>query len=154
LFVGKRLYLASRLIYDPSNDRNHVQVARLLGRGRCELVEAASHSEFYWELPQILPKASCNVDYFRNDPDLYYDWHRALDDVERILRECLGKQFALLPEASERTWLERARHADRSRWMAATTKLPMAAWFQCCTAKQMEDDDNNDLILTRSLKVY
>jgi hypothetical protein len=153
LFVGKRLYLASRLIYDPSNDKNHVQVARLLGR--CELVEAASHSEFYWELPNVLPKASCNVDYFRNDPDLYYDWHRALDDVERILRECLGEQFALMPEASQRTWLERARHADRSRWVAAATK-PMA-WFQCCTAKQMEgvaEDDNNDIILTRSLKVY
>jgi hypothetical protein len=82
---------------------------------------------------------------------------RALDDVERILRECLGKQFALMPEASERTWLERARHAERSRWFLRQRRNPSPGFNVARQAEQMEgmaQDDNNDIVLTRSLKVY
>jgi hypothetical protein len=130
------------MVFDASNSKNQVSVARLLGRPSLELLDDPSHSQFYLELPQVLPQASCCAEYFRKDPELYYDWHCALDQVESILRDCLGADCALVPEPRSKTWLQRAKEVERAKWAAM-------ALFDCgtmCDAVGDEDDlvENDD----------
>mmetsp|Transcript_32618 Transcript_32618/g.54642 ORF Transcript_32618/g.54642 Transcript_32618/m.54642 type:complete len:403 (-) Transcript_32618:741-1949(-) len=140
----KRLQIVRLLLFDPTNPRCRVPVARVLGRPSCELVEMTALlqdddpteqprkvvADFFWELPNILPMAACNIEFFlsnyRNNiklaSDLYYDFHRALDQVECLLYDCLGKHMPLMPVSSsggsgyEFTWVQRARHAERAQW--------------------------------------
>jgi hypothetical protein len=147
----KRINLSYLLVFDSSSPRNYVKVARLLGRPHLELLEVESYSEFYWELPQVLPKMSCAAEYFRQDPELYYDWHRAMDQVESILRECLGKNFALAPDPSSRTWLQRAKDAERAKWAVAT------GCYHCGICQPMgseEELEANDLVVENKVRVY
>jgi hypothetical protein len=87
----------------------------------------------------ILPVAACHIEFFTQDGDydLYYDWHRALDEVECLLYDCLGKPMPLLSPSSQMTktttttthwkftttrnssaftWVQRARQAERTQW--------------------------------------
>jgi hypothetical protein len=131
----RRLPLAATMVFDSSNPSNKTPVARLLGRADLELIQVPkdSQSEFYWELPSVLPQVACQVDYFAQDPGLYFDWHRALDEVESILRECLGNQYALTTEPSLQSWHQRAVEAEREQWQAAM-KRPEALLSSCATA--------------------
>jgi hypothetical protein len=93
-------------------EKRQVKVARLLGRTILEVVEVAEDCfyEFYWQLPNVLPKA-CKKSHYGNNAELYFDFHRALDQVETIIREVSLENFALIPESENQTWLERAHAA-------------------------------------------
>jgi hypothetical protein len=132
-------------IFDAGNPRNWQPVALLLGRH--ELVETAAEqnrrgtaaspsgrddpaargakpdlADFDRELPHILLAAACNIEYFSKDPDLYYDWHRGLDQVEALVRDCTSKRSPLSGEGKDgdasMTWVRRARRAELTRWKA------------------------------------
>ena len=95
-----------------------IKVARLLGRDVLEVVEVEqdSYCEFYWQLPHVLPKA-CKRSRYGENLQLYYDFHRALDQVEEIIQEVSQEKFALMPDGEHMSWLERAHAAfqdDRS----------------------------------------
>jgi hypothetical protein len=155
----QRMLIVHCMIFDPTNPRNDTPVARVLGRPGCELIELPRRShtyeqgkpelhpftaDFFWQLPKILPVAACNIEFFAQDGDydLYYDWHRALDQVECLLYDCLGKHMPLLSppvmlnettaatskktqkhwkyattlNSSAFTWVQRARQAERMQW--------------------------------------
>ena len=123
----------------PNHPQNRIRIARLLGRPKLELIEVKKSDdrcEFYWQLPHLLPHAF-DSEYFRHDPDLYYDWHRAFDQVEELLRDCLGKRFALNPTASNssssKSWLQRAREAEVRRWQEAHPCLAT-----CCACAMIQ----------------
>jgi hypothetical protein len=102
-------------------ERRKVKVARLLGRSILEVIEVEEdcYCEFYWHLPNVLPKASERERYGDNT-ELYIDFHRALDQVEDIIRDVSEENFALMPNSEQSTWLERAHaslestHEDQS----------------------------------------
>jgi hypothetical protein len=82
-------------------------------------------SDFYTELPKVLPVSTCNIEYFEpSDFDLYYDFHKALDDTEKLLKDCLHISMPLLDlpasqvttKWSSSSWVERARYAERLKW--------------------------------------
>lgn len=91
-------------------EKRKIMVARLLGRTILEVLEVDKEGccEFYWQLPNVLPTA-CKPGRFRNDTELYLDFHRALDQAEDIIREVSQNKFALLPNSDQRTWLQRAK---------------------------------------------
>jgi len=91
-------------------ERRQIKVARLLGKSVLEVVELGedSYCEFYWQLPNILPKA-CKRNHYGEDVEMYFDFHRALDQVEDIIREVSQESFALVPDSDSTTWLERAQ---------------------------------------------
>lgn len=93
-------------------ERREVKVARLLGRAILEVVEVeeGTYCEFYWQLPNILPRA-CRKSHYGGDMEMYFDFHRALDQVEDIIREVSQENFALIPDSDNTTWLERAQLA-------------------------------------------
>ena len=123
LDIGKRMRLSCLTMVFTNHPSNRTRIARLLGRpSLVELVEVRKNGdrcEFYWQLPTQL-KRTCDSEYFRQHPDLYYDWHRAFDQMEELLRDCLGKRIALNPTASNsstsKTWLQRAREAELRKW--------------------------------------
>ena len=95
-------------------ENRQVKVARLLGRSILEVIElsgdndaASEIQEFYWALPRILPKAIL-VETYSKEPELFTDFHRALDQVEDIIRNVSEENFALLPRMEHASWLERA----------------------------------------------
>ena len=92
-------------------EKKSIKVARLLGRPILEVIEVEKdcYCEFYWQLPNVLPKA-CDVNRYGGNVDLYYDFHRALDQVEEIIREVSQENFALMPQKDRMTWLQRAHH--------------------------------------------
>ena len=94
------------------NDPKPIRIARLLGREILEVVEVmdTEYAEFYWQLPKVLPMACRKVNY-GNDTKLYLDFHRALDQVEEIIRDISQDSFNLLPNAGKKTWLQRAEEA-------------------------------------------
>ena len=87
-------------------EKKSIKVARLLGRPILEVIEVEKdcYCEFYWQLPNVLPKA-CDVNRYGGNVDLYYDFHRALDQVEEIIREVSQENFALMPQKDRMTWL-------------------------------------------------
>jgi hypothetical protein len=93
-------------------DKRKVKVARLLGRSILEVIEVEDDCfcEFYWQLPNVLPKA-CKKSRYGDNIELYFDFHRALDQVEDIIREVSQENFALLPDGEQGSWLERAHQA-------------------------------------------
>lgn len=93
-------------------ERRKIKVARLLGKSILEIVEVGEdgYCEFYWQLPNILPRA-CKQSHYGGDLEMYFDFHRALDEVEDIIREVSQENFALLPDAENHSWLERAHMA-------------------------------------------
>jgi hypothetical protein len=93
-------------------EKRKVQVARLLGRSILEVVEVEEdcYCEFYWQLPNVLPKA-CKRSRYGDNEELYFDFHRALDQVEDIIREVSQENFALLPHDEQKSWVERAQIA-------------------------------------------
>lgn len=140
LGLWRRLPIASQMIFDKSNPSNSAPVARLLGMGAITLVEIPSKlkqqhkstpaiSEFHKQLPAMLQSTACNIDYFKHNPTLYYDWHRALDQVESILKECLGDHYVLKAEPPNQitTWYQRARTAETNRWQQDLTKQALRA---------------------------
>jgi hypothetical protein len=102
-------------------EKRNVKVARLLGRSILEVIEVEEdcYCEFYWHLPNVLPKAGERERYGDNT-ELYIDFHRALDQVEDIIRDVSEENFALMPNSEQSTWLERAHaslgatHEDQS----------------------------------------
>lgn len=121
------------------------QVARLLGRPSLDIVQikhpGRELTEFYWQLSQLIPKTLDSM-YFRDDLDLYYDWHRSLDQVEQLLRDCFGRKFeaTLSQGSSKRTWLQRAKNVEKERW---STDTICGACYTCGGADQVLDDDND-----------
>jgi hypothetical protein len=169
----RRMYLARLIALDSTNPRNHVPIARLLGRPLVELVEvvlsSSSHdspggwSDFASKLPSVLPRMNCNGDYFRKDPGLYYDWHVAMDQVEQLLQDCLGQRLASsLPvtkvNTNEKTvvssssWLQRAKDAERAKWAAVST--PTGCFSCLCGSKLEETEEFSSLRLEQKLRVY
>eukprot|EP00934_Nitzschia_sp_Nitz4_P008315 Nitzschia sp. Nitz4//scaffold269_size25945//21831//23369//NITZ4_008293-RA/size25945-processed-gene-0.16-mRNA-1//-1//CDS//3329544979//8305//frame0 len=92
-----------------AQDKVKIKVARLLGRSMLEVVEVEEDNfcEFYWQLPNVLPTA-CSLDHYGDDLELFFDFHRALDQVEDVIREVSEENFALWPNSEQKTWLERA----------------------------------------------
>lgn len=96
-------------------DNTNVRVARILGRAKIEVVEiqAESWHEFYSMVPKVLPRA-LNPAYFGTKPDLFLEFHRALDHVEAIISEVTKKKIALGTNTTvDGTWLDRAQHRLR-----------------------------------------
>lgn len=91
------------------NETKNIKVARLLGREILEVVEVDDnqYAEFYWQLPRVLPMA-CKKSRYGNDTKLYLDFHRALDQVEEIIRDISENSFNLMATAEKKTWLQRA----------------------------------------------
>jgi hypothetical protein len=91
-------------------EKKEIKVARLLGRPILEVIEVEEdcYCEFYWQLPNVLPKA-CNKARYAGNMELYYDFHRALDQVEDIIRDVSQENFALMPKNDHQTWSERAQ---------------------------------------------
>lgn len=89
-----------------------IKIARLLGREVLEVVEVeeSEFAEFYWQLPKVLPMA-CRKSKYGSDTKLYLDFHRALDQVEEIIKDISSRSFNLVPDAGKKTWLERAQEA-------------------------------------------
>jgi hypothetical protein len=96
-------------------ENRQVKVARLLGRPILEVIEVEKgcYTEFYWQLPHVLPKA-CNKSQYGKDVELYYDFHRALDQVEDIIRDVSQENFALMPHMEQQSWLERSQIMDNT----------------------------------------
>lgn len=103
-------------------DSAKVRVARLLGRQILEVVEVEEdkYAEFYWQLPKVLPGA-CQMKRYGNDTELYLDFHRALDQVEEIIRGVSETPFNLAPGYDTKTWLQRGKDALRDE---ASTSAP------------------------------
>ena len=99
-------------ILNNNKERRKVKIARLLGRPDLEVVEvsAGGYSDFYWKLPDVLSDA-CKVSNYRHNIELYFDFHRALDQVEELIEEVSQENFALLPGSNSYTWLQRANIA-------------------------------------------
>jgi len=94
------------------NDPKPIKIARLLGREMLEVVEVleGQYAEFYWQLPKVLPMA-CRKSKYGNDTELYIDFHRALDQVEEIIRDVSGKSFVSGGNSQKKTWVQRAQEA-------------------------------------------
>lgn len=94
------------------NESKQIKVARLLGSDILEVVEVddSQYAEFYWQLPRVLPMA-CKQSRYGNDTKLYLDFHRALDQVEEIIRDISESSFNLTPGEGKKTWLQRAEAA-------------------------------------------
>lgn len=94
------------------NDPHPIQIARLLGRQVLEVVEVGDKefAEFYWQLPKVLPMA-CLKSNYGNDTKLYLDFHRALDQVEEIIRDISENSFNLVSSGEKKTWVQRAEEA-------------------------------------------
>ena len=94
------------------NNPKPIKIARLLGRDVLEVVEVmdTEYAEFYWHLPKVLPMACRKVNY-GNDTKRYLDFHRALDQVEEIIRDVSRNSYNILPNSSKKTWLRRAEEA-------------------------------------------
>lgn len=95
------------------NESKKIKVARLLGREILEVVEVddKQYAEFYWQLPKVLPMA-CRKSRYGDDTQLYLDFHRALDQVEEIIREISENSFSLMISKNgeeKKTWLQRAK---------------------------------------------
>jgi hypothetical protein len=136
--LSSRIELASLTIFSPTDPRASVPVAKLLARPSVEFVEinnAKEKCEFHSKLPQVLPYA-CDAGVFVDNPDLYYDWHKAMDQVELLLKDFFGKHFALAPADSSTTWLARARAAEQKKW--AENQPMLASWCQCACAVDSE----------------
>lgn len=94
------------------NDPKRIKVARLLGREILEVVEVddKQYAEFYWQLPKVLPFA-CKKSRYGSNTGLYLDFHRALDQVEEIIRDISENSFNLVSAEEKKTWVERAEEA-------------------------------------------
>ncbi len=94
------------------NNPKPIKIARLLGREVLEVVEVmdTEYAEFYWQLPKVLPMA-CRKSNYGNDTKRYLDFHRALDQVEEIIRDISENSFNLVPNAEKKTWFQRAEEA-------------------------------------------
>jgi len=106
------------------NEIKQVKVARLLGREVLEVVEVDDnqHAEFYWQLPRVLPMA-CKKSRYGDDIKLYLDFHRALDQVEEIIRDISKNSFNLTSNDEKKTWVERAEEVLQSS-ERSTSVLP------------------------------
>lgn len=94
------------------NDPNGIKVARLLGREILEIVEVddTQYAEFYYQLPKVLPMA-CKKSRYGNDMKLYLDFHRALDQVEEIIRNISENSFHMNTLQEKKSWVERAEES-------------------------------------------
>ena len=108
--VSKAQFVAA--IMRQLNDPKPIKIARLLGREVLEVVEVmdTEYAEFYWQLPKVLPMA-CRKSNYGNDTKRYLDFHRALDQVEEIIRDISQDSFNLIPNSSKKTWFQRANEA-------------------------------------------
>ena len=112
-------------------EKRQIEVARLLGREILEVIEVEEdcYCEFYWQLPNVLPKAT-RLSRYRGDTQLFLDFHKALDQVEDIIRGMSQEHFALVPTADQSTWYDRAQHvlesgSDDMSTINATTTTTM-----------------------------
>ena len=135
----QRIQLASLLVFHKKDPRNHCPVARLLGRGNTldngtggiiELVEVEDSWPFKDEprIAKIIDEMAFNGDYFRDHPTLYLDWHRAMDQVELLLCECLGLDMETLETEQVRQGVQRELHDERrQRKQAQAVAAALAA---------------------------
>lgn len=168
-----RLQLVYLMIFDVDNPRNQNCVARLLGRPGHELIEVPmddhrnkgrdvgtdmNHkkvnrpivADFYGHLTRILPSVAGKVEYFADHPDLYYDWHHGMDQVEALLGDCLGRPFPLSGEDDKMTWVERARRAERIRWRAHARYV--GCLFPLLCPAEPDDDVHQQIMQVDALK--
>jgi hypothetical protein len=150
--------LINLTLFNAQDKRNRSKVAWLLGRPNVEFVEVHSdddYAEFYWQLPMVLPTAF-DSNHFQTDAiDLYYDWHRAMDQVENLLQDLLGKHFSLLPGGAtshsnssksnnydatgkRRTWLQQAKQTEKGKWVEQNPLLSTA--FCNCSCVGPDDE--------------
>ena len=87
---------------------------------------------------------ACESDYFKDHLDLYYDWHRALDQVEAILKEFLGRHFAFVPTNTPTTWLQKAKDAETEKWKALN---PLLSWCTSCSCPSGDNVLHDDQVL-------
>lgn len=113
------------------NDPRQIKVARLLGREILEVVEVDDkhYAEFYGQLPKVLPMA-CRKSRYGDDLVLYLDFHRALDQVEEIIRDISKNSFNLIQSVEKKTWLQRAQEALKSTEVSTSvpTSVPKPSW--------------------------
>ena len=139
----QRLHLAVAVVFHPQDPRNQMPVARVLGRGTAhgtdthgtiEVVEVKV--EDIWpfndegKMALILKEMALNGDFFRDHPSLYLDWHRGMDEMEQLLRECLGVGADHSEEevsgssdplaVKQAQWKERYRQKKQAKAVAAT----------------------------------
>jgi hypothetical protein len=150
LDLWTKAYLINLTVFTTQDKRNRVKVAWLLGRPTVEFVEVHSDddcAEFYWQLPMVLPTAYDSTHFERNNAiDLYYDWHRAMDQVENLLQDILGKHFSLPggtgsslnSTGKRRTWLEQAKRAEKIKWAEQNPYLSTA--FCNCSCVGADDE--------------
>jgi hypothetical protein len=103
-------------------DSSKIRVARLLGRKVLEVVEVEgdNYADFYWQLPRVLP-GGCQKQRYGSNTELYLDFHRALDQVEEIIRDVSENSFNLLPSHDHKTWLERALANLKDEYASSST---------------------------------
>ena len=138
LDLWSKACLINLTVFSPKDKRNHVKVAWLLGRPSIEFVPIHSDddcAEFYWQLPMVLPTAFDSNHFEKNNAiDLYYDWHRGMDQVENLLQDVLGKHFSLPGGTSSshkstgkrRTWLQQAKQTEKIKWAEQNPYLSTA----------------------------
>lgn len=139
-------------------EKKKIKVARLLGRSMLEVVEVEEDSfcEFYWQLPNVLPNA-CRKSHYDGDHELYFDFHRALDQVEDIIREVSQENFALFPNSEQQTWLDRANAAfDKSddEMSIASGRDSQRSSSRLGRSPSFESRDGNSTVATNEVSVW
>lgn len=100
----------------PRKEKNNqtIMVAKLLGRPSLEILEVnqKGYCEFYFHLPHVMETAGACQRRKYTSEELYLDFHRAMDQVEDLIRAASSKRnFALMPSENDMSWLDRAQMA-------------------------------------------
>jgi hypothetical protein len=131
--ITMKLHIAFAIL--TNRERPEIKIVRMLGQSWIELVEVKEEErcDFHKGLPNVL-KVTCDKDVFFGNSQLYYAFHRALDQVENIRRDGLDRDFELVPGETQ-SWLEQARAADQRRWFRDNPDL--TSCFECCTGVEV-----------------
>jgi hypothetical protein len=163
----QRLELAVTVVFHPNDPRNQTHVARVLGRGTAhgtdiqgtiEVIEVEVEDTWPFKdedkLALILKEVALNGDVFRDHPSLYLDWHRGLDEMEQLLRDCLAVDNPQMEEnvseslaAKQAQWKVRYRQKKRAKAFAATlTSITKSAPDNpAATATPLEEEEESSL---------
>ncbi len=157
----KRFDLAIALVFHKNDPRNHMQVARVLGRGNTnesgtqgtiEIVEVEETWPFNDEtkVADVFSKMALNGDFFRDHPTLYLDWHRAMDQMELLLRECLGidveqKEQEYDPKMSSYRAKSKERYRRKKEAQAVAATLTAITNPDSFSKGDDKNNDNNKL---------
>ena len=113
------------------NNPQKIKIARLLGKERLEVVEVQDHeyAEFYWQLSQVLPMA-CRKSNYGGDTKLYLEFHRALDQVEQIIRDLTDAAVKMTRESAMKNNRHKAQDAAEERILDALLPPAKDNWGQ------------------------